>query len=202
MQALELLLSGKAMSADEALAVGLVDEVVQPANLLSAARRLALAVASGAVARRRTLQLTQRLPTAGDGFVAAAQALTEARRGLGKRGLTGQLHYELLLEAAAAGLAEGPAVGLQRVSRAGRCKGGRDLSCHAARQGCTTALLQEGECFRAAAATRLHRMLLGLFKLHRSLRKARGVAWIFGQVCMPCARCLLVFLPLPAAVLC
>jgi enoyl-CoA hydratase/carnithine racemase len=121
-QALNLLLSGQPISADEALAVGLVDEVVASGDLLAAARRLALAIAGGTAPRRRTLQLTQRMPTSGVGFAAAVQALTDARRDLRKLRYMGQLHYELLLEAVAAGLAEGPALGLQKVSRAGRAR--------------------------------------------------------------------------------
>jgi hypothetical protein len=41
---------------------------------------------------------------------------------------------------------------------------------------------QEGEGFRAAASSRLHRMLLRLLMLDRANKRARGLAWALGQV--------------------
>ncbi|KAL4858545.1 UDP-glycosyltransferase TURAN [Chlorella vulgaris] len=154
-QALNLMLSGQPISADDALAIGLVDEVVLEQELLAKAKRLALDIASGKVPRRRTLQLNSHMQTSGEVFARAVAALAQAKEDLQRRRLTGQGHYVLLLEAAAAGLAHGPAVGLQK----------------------------EGEAFQAAASSRLHRMLLHLFKLHRSLKKkAPGPVWALGHV--------------------
>ncbi|KAI3428089.1 hypothetical protein D9Q98_006472 [Chlorella vulgaris] len=154
-QALNLMLSGQPISADDALAIGLVDEVVPEQGLLAKAKRLALDIASGKVPRRRTLQLNSHMQTSGEVFARAVAALAQAKEDLQRRRLTGQGHYVLLLEAAAAGLAHGPAVGLQK----------------------------EGEAFQAAASSRLHRMLLHLFKLHRSLKKkAPGPVWALGHV--------------------
>ena len=56
------MLSASAVSADDALAIGLADEVVPPAELLAAARKAALELAAGARPRRKTLQLTQHMP--------------------------------------------------------------------------------------------------------------------------------------------
>lgn len=115
MQALNLMLSGQPISADDALAIGLVDEVVPEQELLAKAKRLALDIASGKVPRRRTLQLNSHMQTSGEVFARAVAALAQAKEDLQRRRLTGQGHYVLLLEAAAAGLAHGPAVGLQKV---------------------------------------------------------------------------------------
>lgn len=61
-QALNLMLSAAAVSADDALSIGLVDEVVPSADLLAAARAAALELVAGSRPRRRTLQLTHHLP--------------------------------------------------------------------------------------------------------------------------------------------
>ena len=59
------MLSGQPISSEDAQAVGLVDEVVPAAELLPAARRLALELAAGKAARRRTLQLTTHMQVCG-----------------------------------------------------------------------------------------------------------------------------------------
>ena len=75
-QALNLMLSAAAVSADDALSIGLVDEVVPSADLLAAARAAALELAAGSRPRRRTLQLTHHLPvSAGLGGDAALVGL-------------------------------------------------------------------------------------------------------------------------------
>jgi enoyl-CoA hydratase/carnithine racemase len=52
-----MMLSGAAISSEDALAAGLVDQVVPPEQLLEAAQHTALELAAGRVARRRSLQL-------------------------------------------------------------------------------------------------------------------------------------------------
>ncbi|KAL4447336.1 hypothetical protein ABPG77_007369 [Micractinium sp. CCAP 211/92] len=152
-QALNLMLSGQPISAEHGLAMGLVDSVVSPSQLLSAAKGAALELAASAAPRRRTLQLSQHMQQSGEGFVAAAAAVADAQARV-NRSLAGQQHYLLLLEAVAAGLAQGAPTGLQL----------------------------EGEGFRAACESQLHRLLLGMFKLSHQLKGARGPAWFLLQV--------------------
>lgn len=64
------MLSAAAVSADDALSIGLVDEVVPSSDLLASARAAALELAAGSRPRRRTLQLTQHLPVRVIGFPA------------------------------------------------------------------------------------------------------------------------------------
>lgn len=113
-QALNLMLSGQPISAEDGLAMGLVDSVVPPSQLLSAAKGAALELAASAAPRRRTLQLSQHMQQSGEGFVAAAAAVADAQARV-NRSLAGQQHYLLLLEAVAAGLAQGAPTGLQLV---------------------------------------------------------------------------------------
>lgn len=61
-QALNLILSASPVSAEDALTIGLVDEVVPSGELMAAARAAALELAAGSRPRRRTLQLTQHMP--------------------------------------------------------------------------------------------------------------------------------------------
>ncbi|KAL4443544.1 hypothetical protein ABPG75_011281 [Micractinium tetrahymenae] len=153
-QALNLMLSGQSISAEDGLAIGLVDKVTAPpSQLLTAAKAAALELAASAAPRRRALQLSQHMQQVGEVFAAAAAAVAEAQARV-NRSLAGQQHYLLLLEAVAAGLAQGAPTGLQ----------------------------QEGEGFRAACESRLHRLLLGMFKLSRQLKTARGPAWVLLQV--------------------
>jgi hypothetical protein len=159
LQALNLMLSGQPIPADDAQVIGLVDQLVPPQDLQAAAARLAADMAAGRSPRRRTLQLTSHmqvcgarwlacsllksrscwcnlailpaerasgrqvtcvvsqlcfsLQTSGEGFAAAVGAFQVAQADVAKR-MPGQLHYRLLLEAVAAGLASGPAAGLQQ----------------------------------------------------------------------------------------
>ncbi len=108
------MLSGQPISAENGLAMGLVDKVVPPSQLLSAAKGAALELAASAAPRRRTLQLSQHMQQSGEGFVAAAAAVADAQARV-NRSLAGQQHYLLLLEAVAAGLAQGAPTGLQLV---------------------------------------------------------------------------------------
>lgn len=113
-QALNLMMSGQPIPAEDGLAIGLVDRVVPQSQLLAAAKAAALELAAGAVPRRRSLQLSQHMQQSGDGFVEAVAAVAEAQARV-NRGLAGQRHYLLLLEAVAAGLAQGAPAGLQQV---------------------------------------------------------------------------------------
>ncbi|PSC72554.1 glyoxysomal fatty acid beta-oxidation multifunctional MFP-a [Micractinium conductrix] len=157
-QVLNLMLSGQPIPAEDGLAIGLVDEVAPAGQLLEAARRAAAALGAAVAAgkpgaRRRTLQLTQHVQASGEVFADAAAALQEAQATV-QRTLAGQEHYRLLLDACASGLMEGVPAGLQK----------------------------EGEGFRACCNSRLHRMLLHMFKLHKSLCRSRGPAWALLQV--------------------
>lgn len=109
-----MMLSGEPISAADALAAGLVDKVVPPAELLPAARQLALALADGRVPRRRTLQLGQHTPQGGEQLAAAVAALQACKARAG-RCHAGQQHYLALIDAVAEGLAHGAAAGLQKV---------------------------------------------------------------------------------------
>ena len=167
-----MMLSGAAISAEDALALGLVDQVVPPEQLLEAARHTALELAAGKVARRRSLQLGMHMQVrelkvglaweaseggtwlhsvhiavhtvhgqgcrhnshalllpvllfwhplaqaAGEGFATSVHAL-QAAEADARRRMPGQGHYLALLQAVAAGLAEGAPTGLHKVGAAG-----------------------------------------------------------------------------------
>eukprot|EP00887_Chlorella_sp_A99_P002065 scaffold18.g2065.t1 len=91
------------VKAEEARQLGLVDEVVPAAELLSTARAVALELAAGKRACRQALQESG---VVGEPEQVAA-ALAEARRQASRRH-PGQRHYQLCLDAVAAGLECGP----------------------------------------------------------------------------------------------
>lgn len=159
MQALNLMLSGRPIPAEDAVVIGLADQAVPAQQLLPAATQAALELAAGKAGsgqgqrRRHTLQLTQHMAQSGEVFVEAATALQEAAARV-QRSMAGQQHYQLLLAAVADGLARGAPAGLQT----------------------------EGEGFSACCASRLHRQLLWMFQLGRTAKKARGPAWVALQV--------------------
>ena len=96
------------LKAKEALAAGLVDAVVKPADLLSAARQLALDVASGKKARVKALYRTDRIGSSEDAKGVLEMARTQARKK--NRNLPQPFAY---LDVVEAGVKSGGEAGLQ-----------------------------------------------------------------------------------------
>ena len=107
-KAVQLTLTGKKLKAKEALAAGLADAVVKPAELLQAARKVALDLAAGKRKRVKALYRDDRLGSWEDGHAILEMARSQARKK--NRLLPQPLAY---LDAVEAGLKEGGEKGLQ-----------------------------------------------------------------------------------------
>ncbi|MEB2310406.1 MAG: 3-hydroxyacyl-CoA dehydrogenase NAD-binding domain-containing protein [Sorangiineae bacterium] len=81
-KAVEMMLGGAPIGAVEARALGLLDDLVGEAALRERARELARSLATGAVTRRRTLTLTERLAPPDEIRALIARARADTRRKL------------------------------------------------------------------------------------------------------------------------
>ena len=108
-RAVDLMLDSSQLSADEALALGALDEVVDSDALLERAKALALELADEKRPRRESLKLTDKLPA----FEQAEEIVARARARALRRA-RGVKHPEACLDAVLTGVEHGAAAGLVR----------------------------------------------------------------------------------------
>ncbi len=107
--ALELMLTSRPAKAEEALALGILDEIVDADTLLPRARQVARELASGARERRRSLELIERVPPPDE----VRRTVDAARRDAARK-TRYVTPIDECLDAVTRGLVEGAQAGLAR----------------------------------------------------------------------------------------
>lgn len=109
-KSLQMMLQSKPVSGLEAAKLGLVDEVVAPADLMKAARAMALKISQGKIQKMMTLYRTDRIPPLGE-----ALSVLDAARGMAQKAARGLQHPQLCIDAVEFGIRHGGMRGLARV---------------------------------------------------------------------------------------
>jgi enoyl-CoA hydratase/3-hydroxyacyl-CoA dehydrogenase len=108
-KACEMMLMSRESRGKQALEDGIVDEMVEPEQLLGAAKAAARKLAAGELPRRISSQLTDRIPAADQ-----VRQIGQAVEGMFGDKTRNQIHHQLCLDAAIYGALEGYAAGVKR----------------------------------------------------------------------------------------